>query len=89
MRIAITLDGRRRTVALPDTLAELLAIRLTGARDTAAVRTWCQQRIDEDPGAYRYGAAGRRLQHLAVLSLASDDVLRVYWDGRTAEKGRT
>jgi hypothetical protein len=82
MRVSITLDRRPRTIAMPDTLAELLSITLVGRVDSGAVRDWCQARVNEDVGAFRFGAAARRLQQLALLAIVPADVREAYWDRR-------
>jgi hypothetical protein len=74
-RYHVSIDGRRTTVSLTPTLAELLALKLGADLDApqahAAVRTWLQGEVDRDPGAVAYGRASQRLAHLAMLAIAA------------------
>jgi hypothetical protein len=76
----VVLDGRRTTTSMDNTLATLLSIKLGHSEfDITAVRQWCQDAIDADPGAFIGGALGSRLSHQALLEVATPKLVEAYY----------
>jgi hypothetical protein len=77
-RFHVTIAGVRTTVSVDKTLSALLSLALTDRRDHQVVRDWCQKQIDRDPGAFE-SRVSQRLQHLAVLEIASPHLVDAFW----------
>jgi hypothetical protein len=87
IRFHVLVAGVRTTVTMDVALSRLLSLHLTGAFDPAAVRTWCQDQIDVDPGQF-VGHVSQRLSRLAVLEMVPKALREAYWDGELAEEQR-
>jgi hypothetical protein len=75
------------TASMEKTLVALLSLHLCGQRDRAAVRAWCQQQIDRDPGAFE-GGASSRLHRLAVLEIAPRALQDAFWHTELEKEAR-
>jgi hypothetical protein len=74
----------RTTISLERTLMEILSLHLCGRIDRAVVAKWCQEQVDEDPGAYEK-AASQRLAARAAIAIAPKELQERYWDLALAE----
>ena len=77
-RFTVRIGKKQTSVSISPTLAALLSLRLAGRVEHGVVRRWCQERIDEDPGAYTERPT-RRLSELAALEIARPKLVEQYW----------
>ena len=83
-RYHLTLGPKRTTVSLDPLVSDLLAIRLDCVPQSpqahGRVRTWLQQRLDQDNDPGRIGVS-QWLREQAILFLVDTQLSTTYLDG--------
>jgi len=85
VRLHVQRAEKRTTVSMDSVLVSLMSLRLCGKVDVGKVAEWCQERINEDPGAYS-SSASQRLSSRAALEIAPKALQDAYWDNILASE---